>query len=166
LCEHVCQIVNYQILSIISEEKAPEKEAIKTEKTEEELKKEEQKQKFMFNIADGGFTELHTLWQNEQRALSIGREHEVWHRRHDYWLLAGIVTYPFCLVIFCFCSFECYAYHCRWAPLRPSDSDFGQNSSYSYPAAIFVSMSPRTCASAGGHVWSHGNQDGSRLGVR
>ena len=25
--------------------------------------------KFMFNIADGGFTELHTLWQNEQRAL-------------------------------------------------------------------------------------------------
>lgn len=27
------------------------------------------KVKFMFNIADGGFTELHTLWQNEQRAI-------------------------------------------------------------------------------------------------
>lgn len=49
----------------------------------------------MFNIADGGFTELHTLWSNEQRALTKGREHEVWHRRHDYWLLAGIITYPF-----------------------------------------------------------------------
>ena len=23
--------------------------------------------RFMFNIADGGFTELHTLWHNEQR---------------------------------------------------------------------------------------------------
>ena len=23
----------------------------------------------MFNIADGGFTELHTLWQNEEKAL-------------------------------------------------------------------------------------------------
>ena len=26
--------------------------------------------KFMFNIADGGFTELHSLWLNEQRALN------------------------------------------------------------------------------------------------
>ena len=45
--------------------------------------------KFMFNIADGGFTELHTLWQNEERAAVPGREYEIWHRRHDYWLLAG-----------------------------------------------------------------------------
>jgi hypothetical protein len=22
---------------------------------------------------------------------------------------------------------HCYTYHCGWAPLRPSDSDFGQN---------------------------------------
>ena len=48
----------------------------------------------MFNIADGGFTELHTLWQNEERAANPGREYEIWHRRHDYWLLAGIVKYP------------------------------------------------------------------------
>lgn len=53
------------------------------------------KRKFMFNIADGGFTELHTLWQNEERAAVPGREYEIWHRRHDYWLLAGIVKYPF-----------------------------------------------------------------------
>src|SRR6218665_1972043 len=33
-------------------------------------KKEELKQRFMFNIADGGFTELHTLWQNEQSQLA------------------------------------------------------------------------------------------------
>uniref|UniRef100_A0A8C4ZGW5 DNA helicase n=1 Tax=Gadus morhua TaxID=8049 RepID=A0A8C4ZGW5_GADMO len=53
------------------------------------------KTRFMFNIADGGFTELHTLWQTEERAaLSSGKIYDIWHRRHDYWLLAGIVTYP------------------------------------------------------------------------
>ncbi|KAA0707630.1 Chromodomain-helicase-DNA-binding protein 5 [Triplophysa tibetana] len=51
------------------------------------------KTRFMFNIADGGFTELHTLWQNEERAaVSSGKIYDIWHRRHDYWLLAGIVT--------------------------------------------------------------------------
>ena len=49
--------------------------------------------KFMFNIADGGFTELHTLWQNEEKAAVPGREYEIWHRRHDYWLLAGIIFF-------------------------------------------------------------------------
>ena len=73
---------------------AEEKKEEDPKKEEERKKEEEAKQKFMFNIADGGFTELHTLWQNEQRALMPGREAEVWHRRHDYWLLAGIVTYP------------------------------------------------------------------------
>uniref|UniRef100_A0A7N8WHC5 Chromodomain helicase DNA binding protein 5 n=1 Tax=Mastacembelus armatus TaxID=205130 RepID=A0A7N8WHC5_9TELE len=54
------------------------------------------KAKFMFNIADGGFTELHTLWQTEeQAALSSGKMHDIWHRRHDYWLLAGIVTHGY-----------------------------------------------------------------------
>uniref|UniRef100_A0A3Q3ITM3 Uncharacterized protein n=1 Tax=Monopterus albus TaxID=43700 RepID=A0A3Q3ITM3_MONAL len=54
------------------------------------------KTKFMFNIADGGFTELHTLWQTEERAaLSSGKMHDIWHRRHDYWLLAGIVTHGY-----------------------------------------------------------------------
>lgn len=64
-------------------EEKPETEAIPVEK-----------RKFMFNIADGGFTELHTLWQNEERAAS-GRENEIWHRRHDYWLLAGIVKHGY-----------------------------------------------------------------------
>ena len=49
--------------------------------------------KFMFNIADGGFTELHTLWQNEEKAAVPGREFEIWHRRHDYWLLVGECWY-------------------------------------------------------------------------
>uniref|UniRef100_A0AAY4EVX8 DNA helicase n=1 Tax=Denticeps clupeoides TaxID=299321 RepID=A0AAY4EVX8_9TELE len=54
------------------------------------------KSRFMFNIADGGFTELHTLWQNEERAaVSSGKMYEIWHRRHDYWLLAGIVTHGY-----------------------------------------------------------------------
>lgn len=26
--------------------------------------------------------------------MSSGKIYEIWHRRHDYWLLAGIVTYP------------------------------------------------------------------------
>ncbi|KAG8431523.1 hypothetical protein GDO86_018422 [Hymenochirus boettgeri] len=52
--------------------------------------------RFMFNIADGGFTELHTLWQNEERAaICSGRLNEIWHRRHDYWLLAGIVVHGY-----------------------------------------------------------------------
>ncbi|XP_044138087.1 chromodomain-helicase-DNA-binding protein 5 isoform X4 [Bufo gargarizans] len=64
---------------------------------EEEGKQEDSgKFKFMFNIADGGFTELHTLWQNEERAaVSSGKIYDIWHRRHDYWLLAGIVTHGY-----------------------------------------------------------------------
>lgn len=62
---------------------------------DEAAKLEIKKRKFMFNIADGGFTELHTLWLNEERAAAPGREYEIWHRRHDYWLLAGIVTHGY-----------------------------------------------------------------------
>ncbi|MBN3306768.1 CHD5 protein, partial [Amia calva] len=65
----------------------------------EEIRKDDKmsgKMKFMFNIADGGFTELHTLWQNEERAaVSSGKMYDIWHRRHDYWLLAGIVTHGY-----------------------------------------------------------------------
>merc|ERR1712038_812440 len=76
------------------EEKKEEKE---TKEKQKEEKKEEKSdiQKFMFNIADGGFTELHTLWQNEEKAAVPGREYEIWHRRHDYWLLAGIVCHGY-----------------------------------------------------------------------
>uniref|UniRef100_A0A8C4PUT9 Chromodomain helicase DNA binding protein 5 n=1 Tax=Equus asinus asinus TaxID=83772 RepID=A0A8C4PUT9_EQUAS len=43
-----------------------------------------------------GFSELHTLWQNEERAaVSSGKIYDIWHRRHDYWLLAGIVTHGY-----------------------------------------------------------------------
>uniref|UniRef100_A0A8D3E3H0 Chromodomain helicase DNA binding protein 3 n=1 Tax=Scophthalmus maximus TaxID=52904 RepID=A0A8D3E3H0_SCOMX len=45
-----------------------------------------------------GFTpaELHTLWQNEERAaISSGKMNEIWHRRHDFWLLAGIVIHGY-----------------------------------------------------------------------
>uniref|UniRef100_A0A4W6CQT9 Chromodomain helicase DNA binding protein 3 n=1 Tax=Lates calcarifer TaxID=8187 RepID=A0A4W6CQT9_LATCA len=41
-------------------------------------------------------TELHTLWQNEERAaISSGKMNEIWHRRHDFWLLAGIVIHGY-----------------------------------------------------------------------
>jgi len=64
------------------EKSAEEKE--KEAKEKEQKEKEEKlkaKQKFMFNIADGGFTELHTLWLNEEKAAVPGREYEIWHRR-------------------------------------------------------------------------------------
>lgn len=43
---------------------------------------------FMFNIADGGFTELHGLWEHEEKIQNLG----TWSRRHDYWLLAGVAV--------------------------------------------------------------------------
>jgi chromodomain-helicase-DNA-binding protein 4 len=51
--------------------------------------------KFMFNIADGGFTELHTLWLNEERVAYPSRIYNIWHRRHDFWLLAGTVAHGY-----------------------------------------------------------------------
>merc|ERR1712157_153365 len=54
------------------------------------------KKKFSFNIADAGFTELHTLWQTEEAAaISKARLKEIWHRMHDYWLLAGIAKHGY-----------------------------------------------------------------------
>jgi chromodomain-helicase-DNA-binding protein 4 len=72
--------------------------SVEKHETNEETKEDKKslpKQKFMFNIADGGFTELHTLWQNEEKAAVPSREYEIWHRRHDYWLLAGIVKHGY-----------------------------------------------------------------------
>ena len=51
--------------------------------------------KFMFNISDGGFTELHTLWINEEKVAVPNRIYNIWHRRHDYWLLAGTVAHGY-----------------------------------------------------------------------
>merc|ERR1712156_1244809 len=81
-----------------TEKKTEDKDATKDE-TKKEDKKEVEEVKdelvFKFNIADGGFTELHTLWQNEEKAAVPGREFEIWHRRHDYWLLSGIVCHGY-----------------------------------------------------------------------
>uniref|UniRef100_A0A8C7MWI4 Chromodomain helicase DNA binding protein 4a n=1 Tax=Oncorhynchus kisutch TaxID=8019 RepID=A0A8C7MWI4_ONCKI len=41
-------------------------------------------------------TELHSLWQNEERAATVTKKtNEIWHRRHDYWLLAGIIQHGY-----------------------------------------------------------------------
>uniref|UniRef100_A0A674GAE3 Chromodomain helicase DNA binding protein 5 n=1 Tax=Taeniopygia guttata TaxID=59729 RepID=A0A674GAE3_TAEGU len=81
------------------EEKEPSDAQQNGDKEEEEDGKKDDRNmnfRFMFNIADGGFTELHTLWQNEERAaMSSGKIYDIWHRRHDYWLLAGIVTHGY-----------------------------------------------------------------------
>ncbi|XP_019855875.1 PREDICTED: chromodomain-helicase-DNA-binding protein 5-like isoform X1 [Amphimedon queenslandica] len=51
------------------------------------------KSKLMFNIADGGFTELHSLWSVEK---TQGYDPTKWGRHHDYWLLKGIVKHGYC----------------------------------------------------------------------
>uniref|UniRef100_A0ACB8EDC0 Choline dehydrogenase 5 n=1 Tax=Sphaerodactylus townsendi TaxID=933632 RepID=A0ACB8EDC0_9SAUR len=81
-----------------AEEKGSAEAQQNGEKEDDEDGKKDDKNgiRFMFNIADGGFTELHTLWQNEERAaVSSGKIYDIWHRRHDYWLLAGIVTHGY-----------------------------------------------------------------------
>lgn len=40
-------------------------------KEKKEGEEDETKRKFMFNIADGGFTELHTLWLNEEKVIHL-----------------------------------------------------------------------------------------------
>ena len=68
-------------------EKSPDKTTV-TYKAGNSLLGEQRR--FMFNIADGGFTELHTLWEVEEKRKCD----DIWWRCHDYWLLAGVVTYP------------------------------------------------------------------------
>ncbi|CAD5214812.1 unnamed protein product [Bursaphelenchus okinawaensis] len=76
------------------DQKEPE-ESKESSQENEEVKEKPKKHKFMFNIADGGFTELHTLWINEEKAALSNNIHEIWHRRHDYWLLAGIAMHGY-----------------------------------------------------------------------
>lgn len=78
---------------LVKDELEEKREQMKQQKLDETI--EVHKRNFMFNIADGGFTELHTLWLNEEKAAVPSREYEIWHRRHDYWLLAGIVTHGY-----------------------------------------------------------------------
>ena len=46
----------------------------------------------MFNIADGGFTELHSYWSGEKTEKPSPYK---WGRRHDYWLLRGVLTHGY-----------------------------------------------------------------------
>ncbi|XP_066538096.1 chromodomain-helicase-DNA-binding protein 3 isoform X1 [Hoplias malabaricus] len=93
--------IENQVLDVKKEEVKGEKDAGKEIKVQKEDTtkgngKPVERPRFMFNIADGGFTELHTLWQNEERAaISSGKMNEIWHRRHDFWLLAGIVHHGY-----------------------------------------------------------------------
>ncbi|XP_060797598.1 chromodomain-helicase-DNA-binding protein 3 isoform X2 [Neoarius graeffei] len=90
-----------QVQDVKNDESKMEKDAGKEVKGQKEETtkgngKPTERPRFMFNIADGGFTELHTLWQNEERAaISSGKMNEIWHRRHDFWLLAGIVLHGY-----------------------------------------------------------------------
>merc|ERR1711915_1015052 len=70
-----------------------EEDKKKEDESKDDKKEDKKEGKFMFNIADGGFTELHTLWQNEEKAAVPGREYEIWHRRHDHWFT--IINEPF-----------------------------------------------------------------------
>lgn len=76
------------------EETTEEKPVVKPETEEEEEEVTEVKE-FEFNIQDGGLTELHTLWYFEEKELKPRREHEIWNRRHDYWLLVGVAKHGY-----------------------------------------------------------------------
>ncbi|XP_022104217.1 chromodomain-helicase-DNA-binding protein 5-like isoform X2 [Acanthaster planci] len=85
---------------VVEVKEEAKKPAEKEESRKEDAKKadaKKDKRLFVFNIADGGFTELHTLWLNEERAAkSVGeRANEIWHRKHDFWLLSGIVKHGY-----------------------------------------------------------------------
>ena len=64
--------------------------------------------RFLFNIADGGFTELHTMWAVEK---TKGYNPKQWGRRHDYWLLKGIVEYPRTPVLYLYMYMYCSTGH-------------------------------------------------------
>lgn len=74
------------------EETTEEKPEVKPEEVEEEVTEVKE---FEFNIQDGGLTELHTLWYFEEKELKPRREHEIWNRRHDYWLLVGVAKHGY-----------------------------------------------------------------------
>ena len=65
------------------------------QKAIDDRKKKMEELRRRFYIADGGFTDLRNLWNYEEGQLKLGREFECWHRLHDFWLLTGIITYPF-----------------------------------------------------------------------
>uniref|UniRef100_A0A671NEW4 Chromodomain helicase DNA binding protein 4a n=1 Tax=Sinocyclocheilus anshuiensis TaxID=1608454 RepID=A0A671NEW4_9TELE len=50
------------------------------------------KTRFMFNIADGGFTGKISC---SESATVTKKTNEIWHRRHDYWLLSGIIQHGY-----------------------------------------------------------------------
>ncbi|TMS17926.1 Chromodomain-helicase-DNA-binding protein 4 [Larimichthys crocea] len=62
-----------------------------------EVKAEEKKEEKMDTTPPGDEKkELHSLWQNEERAATVTKKtNEIWHRRHDYWLLAGIIQHGY-----------------------------------------------------------------------
>uniref|UniRef100_A0A8V0Z9Q5 Chromodomain helicase DNA binding protein 5 n=1 Tax=Gallus gallus TaxID=9031 RepID=A0A8V0Z9Q5_CHICK len=83
------------------QENCESKEKLKEEKQEE--KKEQSETHSVLStvpVAPWAISSLalhlHTLWQNEERAaISSSKIYDIWHRRHDYWLLAGIVTHGY-----------------------------------------------------------------------
>uniref|UniRef100_A0AAR2LB25 DNA helicase n=1 Tax=Pygocentrus nattereri TaxID=42514 RepID=A0AAR2LB25_PYGNA len=77
-------------------EKGGEEESSKKEAVTEKVKEEIASDLLTHYISVFLSAELHTLWQNEERAaISSGKMNEIWHRRHDFWLLAGIVHHGY-----------------------------------------------------------------------
>merc|ERR1719410_2359981 len=75
-------------------------ETMETEEKKEETKEEtssEEKEKTDDEIKEIKPDEKKTNGssEKEKKAAVPGREFEIWHRRHDYWLLAGIVCHGY-----------------------------------------------------------------------
>uniref|UniRef100_A0AC35UAD7 PHD-type domain-containing protein n=1 Tax=Rhabditophanes sp. KR3021 TaxID=114890 RepID=A0AC35UAD7_9BILA len=94
-----CSVVNESKVEDVDIKTDEPKEPTETTEDALVIAKEEPKMverpKCYFNIADGGFTELHGLWDKEEALTGPGKEYEFWHRRHDFWLLTGICTHGY-----------------------------------------------------------------------
>uniref|UniRef100_A0A669QSW8 Chromodomain helicase DNA binding protein 5 n=1 Tax=Phasianus colchicus TaxID=9054 RepID=A0A669QSW8_PHACC len=81
--------------------KVEEKEQSETQqngdKEEEDGKKDDRNVnfRFMFNIHCSVAPWAISSLNEERAAISSSKIYDIWHRRHDYWLLAGIVTHGY-----------------------------------------------------------------------
>ncbi|XP_048086183.1 chromodomain-helicase-DNA-binding protein 4a [Alosa alosa] len=78
------------------EKEEKEKEKEEGEKVEKSGEAGEEKSAQILSLSVCLSAELHSLWQNEERAATVTKKtNEIWHRRHDYWLLAGIIQHGY-----------------------------------------------------------------------
>merc|ERR1711936_1074106 len=77
------------------EKSSDEKTDEKKEEDVKEVKSEEEKKENGSTEEEKKEEKETKEREKEEKAAVPGREYEIWHRRHDYWLLAGIVCHGY-----------------------------------------------------------------------